>query len=491
MLKVYNTLTKNKVEFKPFDDNVVTMYVCGPTVYDYSHLGHAKTYIHFDLIARYLRCAGYKVKYVQNITDVGHLEHDLDEGDDKIVKRAKKEHVEPMELVEIYTREYFRDMDSLNVIRPNISPRASAHIPEIIELVKDLLRKGFAYEVNGSVYFDTEKFSVYGSLSGRKLEDAKAGFRIEIKAEKKHFNDFALWKKADKAHILQWPSPWGWGYPGWHIECSVMGMKYLGNTIDIHGGAVELVFPHHENEVAQSEAFSGQQFVRYWLHGGVVMVDGQKMSKSLGNFITIKDILKRFSPEVVRFFIVSRHYRQPIDFKEALIQESEKIFSRIQETIQKLISRAPQEDNQRKLGPSLNDLREKYRSQFKQAMDDDFNTPVAIATILEMTKEINKMLSLGGVTQNNADELLAQYEEFGMVLGVFEKISRVSTLDASSFSYIPTEIAIMVGERERARQDKQWQKSDEIRNILSQRGWLVEDAKNGTKLKKLSEGGGK
>lgn len=488
MLKIYNTTIKKKEEFVSRGDKLVTMYVCGPTVYDYAHLGHAKTYIHFDIILRYLRYLGYKVRYIQNITDVGHLEHDRDEGEDKILKKATAEQVEPMELVEMHIREFFKDMDSLNVTRPNISPRASAHIPEIIEFIQELMQKGFAYEADGSVYFSVKKFKNYGKLSGRIQEEMLSGYRIEVKKEKEYEGDFALWKKADEKHILKWLSPWGRGYPGWHIECSVMSMKYLGNQIDIHGGAIELIFPHHENEVAQSEALSGEKFVRYWVHGGIVMVGGQKMSKSLGNFLTIKDILKKFDAEAVRFFIASRHYRQPIDFNENLIDEANEIFLRIKKTVHQLLSLRVSDEKEEFLQQdkvAVDKIRQKYLTSLKEAMDDDFNTPVAVASMLGLTKDIAKLIESNSVTSNQAEEILKIYDEFGLVLGVFENISKMSKENVVNDAlYLPREIALLVGEREQARQSKEWEKADSLRKILLEKGFIVEDAKDGVQVKR-------
>jgi len=328
-LKVHNTLTGGREEFEPLEEGYVRMYVCGPTVYDDPHIGHAKSYVSFDTVVRYLRYLGYKVKYVQNITDVGHLTDNADEGEDKIEKRAASERVDPMELVETYTKSYFDDMDALNCLRPDISPRASGHIPEQIEIVKTLLEKGFAYEANGSVYFDVSKFPEYGKLSGKKIEDLTAGARIEVNPDKKNPADFALWKKATGGHILRWNSPWGWGFPGWHLECSVMATRYLGETIDIHGGGLENAFPHHECEIAQSEAASGKPFVKYWLHNNMVTVNGTKMGKSLGNFITLKDAFGKHHPLAIRYFVLTSHYRSPLDFSEEAIEAAARGLRRI------------------------------------------------------------------------------------------------------------------------------------------------------------------
>ncbi|MDQ1273815.1 MAG: cysteinyl-tRNA synthetase, partial [Planctomycetota bacterium] len=338
-LKFYNSLTRKKEVFVPVQEGRVNMYVCGPTVYDHPHIGHAKSYVSFDVIVRYLRYLSYKVRYVQNITDVGHLTDNADTGEDKILKRAQRERLEPAELVEIYTRSYFEDMDALSNVRPDISPRATAHIPEQIELVERLIEKGYAYISNGSVYFDVNKFKEYGKLSGRKQEELEAGARIEINPEKRNPSDFALWKKAEPAHIMRWKSPWGEGFPGWHLECSAMSMKYLGQTLDIHGGGLENTFPHHECEIAQSEAANELPFVRYWIHNNMVTVNGQKMGKSLGNFITLKDAFKKYHPLTIRFFILTTHYRSPLDFSDEALDAANKGLERLHNTIKNLRER--------------------------------------------------------------------------------------------------------------------------------------------------------
>src|SRR5512143_3907318 len=325
-IQVYNVLTRQKEEFKPLNPDLVTMYVCGPTVYDLSHIGHAKTYIGFDVIVRYLRFAGYRVRYVQNITDVGHL---LDTGEDRIIKGARRERIEPMEIVERYTRAYFADMDALGVTRPDISPRASADIPEQIEMIKQLIAAGVAYENDGSVYFSVEKFPEYGKLSGRKVEELEEGARIAVRDDKRHPADFALWKRAEPEHILRWPSPWGWGFPGWHIECSAMSTKYLGETFDIHGGGIDNIFPHNDCEIAQAEAATGKPFANYWLLTGSLTLDGVKMSKSLGNVLNVAAALQKYSPQAIRYFILSSHYSNPIDFSESAIEAAAKGLERV------------------------------------------------------------------------------------------------------------------------------------------------------------------
>ncbi|MCX5655326.1 MAG: cysteine--tRNA ligase, partial [Planctomycetota bacterium] len=315
-LHVYNTLTRSKERFEPLDPPHVGMYVCGPTVYGDAHIGHAKSYVSFDVIVRYLRYLGYNVRYVQNITDVGHLTDDADQGEDKVERKAKAERVHPMQIAQKFTWSYFEDMARLNVLKADIQPFASGHIIEQIELVKRLIAAGHAYEAAGNVYFDVASWPKYGKLSGRSVDEMVSGTRVETAADKRAPADFALWKRAEPGHIMQWPSPWGNGYPGWHLECSAMSMKYLGESFDIHGGGMENQFPHHEDEIAQAEAATGKPFVKYWLHNNMVTVNGQKMGKSLGNFITLKDAYQKWDPMVLRLFILQSHYRSPLDFSD-------------------------------------------------------------------------------------------------------------------------------------------------------------------------------
>ena len=371
----------------------VGVYVCGPTVYDWAHLGHARTYIAFDVIVRWLEFKGYLVFYVQNITDVGHLT--LDTAEDKIVKRAKEERIEPMQLVEVYMREYFRDLDSLGVKRPDISPRATGHLIEMIEAIQSLIKKGYAYEVNGNVFFDVSKLDDYGKLSKIKLEAMLEGSRFEVHPDKKNPRDFALWKRAEEDTVLKWWSPWGTGFPGWHIECAIMGLKYLGSQFDIHGGARDLIFPHHENEIAQSEAMTGKKpFVKYWLHTGFLSINGEKMSKSLGNYITVREALKKFDAEAIRLFVLSTHYRSEIDFTDKKLEGAEASLRRFYNTLESLedakkvsVKRKPNEVEQN-FGENV----EKLRGEFVKAMDEDFNTPQALAALFDMSKEINRFL---------------------------------------------------------------------------------------------------
>lgn len=478
-LHIYNTLTRKKEPFKPLHEGHVGIYVCGPTVYDHSHIGHAKSYVSFDVIVRYMRYLGYKVRYVQNITDVGHLTDDADEGEDKIEKQSKIQRVHPMELAELYTRSYFEDMDALNILRPDISPRATGHIIEQIEIVKTLIAKGFAYEVNGSVYFDVKKFKEYGKLSRRAVEDMEAGARIEVNPEKRHPADFALWKKAEPGHILQWQSPWGLGYPGWHIECSAMSMKYLGvppsGGIDIHGGGMENQFPHHECEIAQSECATGKPFVRYWIHNNMVTVGGQKMGKSLGNVITLKDAFKQHHPLVVRFFILQSHYRSTLDFTNDALHGAAKGLEKLHHTTRNVRSALQQPS---KPSSALSVNLPEFKQQFLVAMDDDFNTPQAIAVLFDVAREVNSALDAGGLDHHSLKAIDSFFSELGeTILGIIphqfqEGLSADGKLEAEL-------IQLILDLRSEVRAQKLWALSDKIRERLNQLGIVVEDKKEG------------
>jgi cysteinyl-tRNA synthetase len=480
-LEFYNSLTRKKEEFKPLNEGLVGMYVCGPTVYGHAHLGHAKSYISFDIAVRYLRYLGYKVTYVQNITDVGHLTDDADAGEDKLVVAARKEKKHPMELAEYYTRSFFDDMDKLNCLRPDISPRASGHIVEQIELVKTLIEKGFAYEVNGSVYFDVAKFNEYGKLSGRNFEDMLAGARVEVSEEKRHPADFALWKKAEPNHIMQWPSPWGAGYPGWHLECSVMSMKYLGKTIDIHGGGLENQFPHHECEIAQSEAANGAQFVKYWLHNNMVTVDGQKMGKSLGNFITLKQVFKgehqrlsrAYDPLAARLLILNSHYRSPIDFSDAALHAAQSGFDKISDAVRSLrkqIEKAADGWADLKVVEQLNQC----ETKFKEAMDDDLNTSVAVSIIYEICKLAAKLADEKNVAKGTltaVDDMLRKLG--GDCLGIVK--DQYAEGGAQSEKIIDALVKVFIEQRADARKRKDFAAADVVRKKLDELGILLED----------------
>lgn len=484
-LSIYNTLTRKKEAFKPLREGIVGIYVCGPTVYDHPHIGHAKSYVSFDVAVRYLRHLGYKVRYVQNITDVGHLTDNADQGEDKIIKRARIEQVEPMELVERYMHSYFEDMDALNVLRPDISPRASGHIPEQIELVNTLINKGYAYEVNGNVYFDISRFKGYGKLSGKRLDELEAGARVEVNQEKRQPFDFALWKRAEPGHIMRWKSPWGEGFPGWHLECSVMSMKYLGNTFDIHGGGLENVFPHHECEIAQSESANEQEFVRYWMHNNMVTVNGQKMGKSLGNFVTLKEAYERYSPLVVRLFVLSTHYRSPMDYSDEALVSAGKGMERLHNTMRSVAERLRQvkaEDRETTAdfrfssGKGIDD----YRRSFFEAMDDDFNTAGAIGVIFELSKDVNVILSSGAKISYGALKKidLLFTEQGDEILGILPK--KTSIINIESEKDINGLISLLIDTRQGLRAVKNWGLADEIRKKLDDLGFILEDSPDGT-----------
>ena len=477
-LTVYNTLTRSREEFKPLDDRRVRMYVCGPTVYGHSHLGHAKSYVSFDVIVRYLRYLGYSVLYVQNITDVGHLSDDADEGEDKIERESRKDRIHPMQVVEFYTRSYFEDMDALNNLRPDISPHAAGHITEQIALTAELIEKGFAYEKNGSVYFDVTRFPSYGKLSGRNPEELEAGARVEVNPDKRNAADFALWKKAERGHILRWPSPWGDGFPGWHVECSAMSMKYLGESFDIHGGGLENQFPHHECEIAQSEAATGTPFVKYWLHNNMVTVDGRKMGKSLGNFTTLKDAFEKWSPDAVRFFVLQSHYRSTLDFSAAAVEGAAKGLERLNNTRRNLrdrIKTATTEGQGVPLDPA------KYRAAFVAAMDDDFNTPQAVAVLFDLSRDVNQLLASDvSYTAASLQSLEDLYEELaGTVLG----IASPGEHSGKSQGRDSKLIELLVALRKDIRAQKLWALSDKIRDGLAMLGIVLEDRKEGTTWK--------
>ncbi len=483
-LKFYNSLTKKKEVFTPLHEGFVAMYVCGPTVYDHPHIGHAKSYVSFDVIVRYLRYLGFKVRYIQNITDVGHLTDDADMGEDKILKRAQREHVEPAELVEIYTRSYFEDMDALNNVRPDISPRATAHIPEQIELVERLIKKGYAYASNGSVYFDVSKFKNYGKLSGRKQEELEAGARVEINREKRNPSDFALWKKAAPGHIMRWKSPWGEGFPGWHLECSAMSMKYLGQTLDIHGGGLENIFPHHECEIAQSEAANKLPFVRYWIHNNMVTVNGQKMGKSLGNFVTLKDAFKKHHPLTIRFFILTTHYRNPLDFSDEALDAASKGLERLHNTVKNLRERL-EHAKDGSMPDNIYEKLEQCKKTFIEAMDEDINTPGAIAALFDLSKEVNTLLNSGLETDKKClEDMNTLFQQLGGdILGIIPKTLEFKQKDETEV--LKNVMQVLIDVRNELRKVRQWQLSDFIRSKLSEIGIALDDKPDGTTWKKM------
>ena len=477
---IYNTLSRQKELFKPLHEGRVGMYVCGPTVYGDAHLGHARPAITFDLLFRYLLHQGYKVRYVRNITDVGHLEHDADEGEDKIAKKAKLEQLEPMEVVQQYTFRYHEAMRLLNVAPPSIEPRASGHIVEQIEAVKKILDAGYAYESNGSIYFDVEKYSKdfhYGKLSQRKVEDMLETTReLDGQSEKRKTCDFALWKKAQPEHIMRWPSPWSDGFPGWHMECSAMGTKYLGETFDIHGGGMDLIFPHHECEIAQSTAALGHESVKYWIHNNMITINGQKMGKSYNNFITLDQFFtgthekleRAYSAMTIRFFILQAHYRSTVDFSNDALQAAEKGFARLIDAYNRLQKITPATQ-------STVDVKG-LAQRCEEAMCDDLNTPIVISNLFDATKAIN-LVTDGKATlsKEDLDELKQTFDVFVKdILGL-----RVEESNNQQDKAYKGAIDLLLEIRKQAKANKDWATSDKIRDELANLGFSVKDTKDG------------
>lgn len=487
-LYIYNTLTRTKELFKPIHEGRVGMYVCGPTVYGDPHLGHARPAITFDILFRYLKHLGYKVRYVRNITDVGHLEHDADDGDDKIAKKAKLEQLEPMEVAQFYTNRYHRAMDLLNVLPPSIEPHATGHIIEQEELVKEIMSNGFAYEANGSIYFDVEKYNQkyhYGVLSGRNLDDIINHSRDLAGTEEKHNQvDFALWKKAQPEHIMRWPSPWSNGFPGWHCECTAMGRKYLGTEFDIHGGGMDLVFPHHECEIAQAVASQGKPMVHYWMHNNMITIEGKKMGKSLGNFITLFEFFtgehekldQAYSPMTIRFFILQAQYRSTVDFGNEALQASKKGLDRLMESIANLERIEPTAN-----GSITLDYAKELEVKCYEAMDDDLNTPIVISHLFDACRVVNQLIDK---KQTITPDALAKLKE------VFHTFSfDILGLKAESYGNAAREesfgkaIDLLLEVRAKAKAAKDWSTSDQIRDELAAYGFEVKDTKDGATWK--------
>lgn len=481
-LFIYNSLTRKKELFEPLSAPYVGMYVCGPTVYGDAHLGHARPAITFDLVFRYLRHLGYKVRYVRNITDVGHLEHDADEGEDKIGKKARLENLEPMEVVQYYVNRYHSSMEKLNVLPPSIEPHASGHIIEQIAMVQKILDAGYAYESNGSVYFDIEKYNKdhrYGVLSGRNIEDMINNTRtLAGQSEKRNGFDFALWKKAEPSHIMRWPSPWSDGFPGWHMECSAMGCKYLGETFDIHGGGLDLQFPHHESEIAQSVAANGKDPVRYWMHNNMITINGQKMGKSLGNAMSLEDffagnhpLLERpYSPMTIRFFVLQAQYRSTLDFSNEALVAAEKGYKRLMEAVELSKSLVPT--------PGAPDLGiENINKACYEAMNDDFNSPIAVANLFEAVRIVNQVKD--GNAKINSEELSLLQTMFQVF--VFDILGLTSS-DAGSVDdgLVEGLMHTIIRIRKGARDNKDWATSDLIRDELAKLGVALKDGKEGT-----------
>ncbi|AIS53211.1 cysteine--tRNA ligase CysS [Thermoanaerobacter kivui] len=466
-MKLYNTLSRTKEDFEPLNDKIVNMYVCGPTVYNYIHIGNARAFIVFDTVRRYLEYKGYKVNYVQNFTDI----------DDKIIKRAQEENITTKEVAEKYIEEYFKDADNLGIKRATVHPKATEHIEDIIEFIKILIDKGYAYVVNGNVYFETAKFKDYGKLSHKNIEELEAGARIEVNEEKKNPMDFVLWK-AQKPGEPAWESPWGKGRPGWHIECSVMSTKYLGKTLDIHAGGPDLIFPHHENEIAQSEAAYGVPFSKYWMHIGYLNINNEKMSKSKGNFFTVRDLTEKYNPEVLRLFMLMAHYRSPINFSLDLMEQANSAHERLTNAVSNLkhllnVCKDRELNEQEK---QLIEKFEEYKKEFERAMDDDFNTADAISVLFEMAKTANTNIS-GNSSKKLIEYILEVFLKSSEILGLFYKGTEVQLNDE--------EIMALIEERQKARKEKNWKLADEIRDKLKERGIILEDTPEGVRWKKV------
>lgn len=464
-MKLYNTLTRKKEEFVPIEEGKVKMYVCGPTVYNYIHIGNARPFIMFETLRRYFEYKGYEVTFVQNFTDV----------DDKIIKRSHEENITPEEVANKYIEEYFVDADGLGIKRATIHPRVTDNIDEIIEFVKDLEEKGYAYSVNGDVYFDTKKFKDYGKLSRQNQEELEAGARIEVNTSKKHPMDFVLWK-AKKEGEPGWQSPWGEGRPGWHIECSVMSSRYLGETIDIHAGGQDLSFPHHENEIAQSEARSGKTFANYWMHNGYININNEKMSKSKGNFFTVRDISKKYDLEIVRFFMLSSHYKNPVNFSDELLNQAKAGLDRLYNSKEKLeftiknLKDTNIKETEKYLLKELNTFKDK----FIKAMDDDLNTADAISSIFELSRFIN----------TNVDEN-SSIEFSNKCLELFNELTNVlNIVNKTSNDILDEEIENLINKRVEAKKNKDYNLADKIREELLQKGIIIEDTRQGTKWKR-------
>ena len=484
-LTIYNTLTRKKELFEALNPPHVGMYVCGPTVYGDPHLGHARPAITFDILFRYLQHLGYKVRYVRNITDVGHLEHDADEGEDKIAKKARLEQLEPMEVVQYYTLRYHKAMEMLNVLPPSIEPHASGHIIEQIELVKQILDNGYAYESQGSIYFDVNKYNKdhhYGILSGRNLDDVLNTTReLDGQEEKHNPADFALWKKAQPEHIMRWPSPWSDGFPGWHCECTAMGRKYLGERFDIHGGGMDLIFPHHECEIAQAVASQGHDIVHYWMHNNMITINGQKMGKSLGNFITLNEFFtgqnpnlkQAYSPMTIRFFILMAHYRGTVDFSNDALQAAEKAMSRLMEAYNAIERIQP-------AAQSTVSVKE-FKGKCYEAMDDDLNTPIVISHLFDAAKIINQAVDGNAkLTSADIEKLKSLFDTFLFnILGIKAEEGGGSGRE-EAFGKV---VDMLLEQRAIAKANKDWATSDKIRNELTALGFEIKDTKDGATWK--------
>ena len=481
-MKIYNTLTCGKEEFVPLSPGRVTIYACGVTVYDHCHIGHARSAVVFDIMRKYLNYKGLDVLYVRNFTDI----------DDKIINRAKQEGITWDHVAQKYTNEYYKDMDMLGVKRADVEPKATEHITEIIDIVQGLIQKGYAYESEGSVYFSVNQFHDYGKLSKRDKDDMVAGARVEIDERKKNPLDFVLWKQSKEGEPF-WESPWGQGRPGWHIECTAMSIKHLGESFDIHGGGADLLFPHHENEIAQSEAFTGKPFAKYWVHNGFITINKEKMSKSLGNFFTIKEVLNEFDPEVIRFFLLSTHYRSPIEFSDEQLREAESSIDRYYSTVIRIDDfLSKREDGDQELsraGTIFSEFLAVFLHKFEEAMDDDFNTALAIGHIFELIRETNRFLDSkpsGAKSREFLAHTKEQLMKVGTTLNIFNRTPRewyVSIMKIRKTGLTEQEIVDKINARLDARQKKDWHSADAIRKELEEKGIILEDKKDRTDWK--------
>ncbi len=463
-MKIYNTLTRQKEEFKPINEGKAGIYVCGPTVYNYIHIGNARPICVFDVLRRFLKYIGYEVKFVQNFTDV----------DDKIIKRANEEGVEASEISEKYIKEYLTDLRGLNALEADISPKVTDNMDIIIDLIKILVNKGFAYEVNGDVYFRTRKFKGYGKLINQSVDDLMSGARIDVNDIKEDPLDFALWKAAKEGEPF-WESPWGKGRPGWHIECSAMSKHYIGNTIDIHGGGVDLIFPHHENEIAQSEAATGEPLANYWMHNGHINIDNKKMSKSAGNFFTTRDVAEKYGYEAIRYLMIQAHYRSPINYSVDLLEACKASLERLyncRNSINRAMNTAPDGE----LSGEVKEFLDKRKAQFVDALSDDLNTADALSAIFELVREINTLITSGNAAEGELKACADVFDELTDVLGICYNRAKEET--------IPEEINKFALQRQEARKARDFAKADALRDKISELGYVIEETRQGTTIKK-------
>ncbi|EKE16237.1 MAG: hypothetical protein ACD_11C00024G0005 [uncultured bacterium] len=472
MLKIYNTLTKQKDEFQPLNPGKVSMYVCGPTVYGNIHIGNIRAYLVPDILRRYLEYNGFEVRMIKNITDVGHLTDDDiaqgDSGEDKIGKRAKKEKKSPEEIARFYEENFKQTEKEMNIIPANYFPRATAHVQQMIKIIEKLIEKGNAYEKNGNVFFDVTSFDEYGKLSGNTLENLKVGARLEEHPDKKNPWDFALWLKASKEHLMRWDSPWSVGYPGWHIECSAMSTEYLGNTIDVHTGGEDNIFPHHEAEIAQTECYTGQKFVRYWLHTRHILMNGEKMSKSKGNLFTLSDIKEKgYSSMDLRLLFLSSHHGSQLDFSWEALEQAHKNLQKINDFFLEMEAFSKMKNS----GSSIEI--EKYQQKIESALDDNLNTPLALSAIYELINETNKLIAEKNLSSNSAQKILSFWKKINSIFGFILR----------GQAEIPEEIKKLIFEREHARKEKDFQKSDQLRDLIEKKGYIIKDTQEGYNIK--------